>query len=1109
MKMDKQVRQTAIRKIKPRGKKTKTGELPVTIRPRKHASPERRRFEQFFYLLSTFFPASDTAQLDTRIKQGLREAADYFKVDRAILWVVSPDGLEISPVHFIVQTGIKPPAKVRLPEDAVSVLHDNLPTLADMQRLALRNVDEKSFLAIPLIVADSLRGIFSLSHVKTKHQWAEPEIVQAHRLGEILANLLDRKRSQQQLEQRLRFERLVSDIAAQFATGSLYAIDTEIEYALEKLRVFFDVDRCTIARFSEDGRKLILEYSMQSEEVRQAPEFVLEEELPWNFSRLKKGKPVVIRSLADFPADAKRELQFCRAREVKAFLAFPLLSGSNPLGALVLMSTKGERHWPEELVERFHVITTVFANVLIRLQTDKAIREAEVLNHSVLDSLNSHIAILDSSGLIIAVNEAWKRFAGENGSPSYAAIGPGGNYLEVCRLAAAHDDAFARAALAGIQSVRDGSRALFSLEYPCHSPNHERWFFMKVVPLQGRVGGVVISHVDITELKQSKETLRLRDMEFRTMFELSAVGQAQADPTTGRFMMVNKRFCSITGYNEQELLRKTYRDITHPEDRDRNDAAIQRVLSGEAETWASEKRYIRKDGTIIWVSVNGSLMRDFTGRPYRFVANIVDITERKKAEKEIRKRDLLLSEAQRLAHLGSWEWDIATGNLIWSDEVYRIFGLTPQEFNPTYNGFLAAVHPEDRETVKEAVEKSLSEPERIYSIEHRLLRPDGGERFVREQGEAQCNEQGEPVRMLGTVHDITENKKAENSLQDAYTKIKQLKDRLEAENIYLWKEIKQEQHGFEEIIGESDAIKYMLYRIKQVAPTDATILIQGETGTGKGLVARALYSMSGRKQRPLVNVNCAALPANLIESELFGREKGAFTGAQSRQIGRFEFANRGTIFLDEIGELPFELQAKLLRVIENGEFERLGSPHTLKVDVRIIASTNRNLEEEIKKGRFREDLYYRLHVFPITVPPLRKRKEDIPLLVEYFAKKYSNRMGKKISSVSKSSQNKLFDYAWPGNIRELENFIERAVIISTGDKLQLSELLQAPSGNDSSQDPSHKSLADVERAHILRILKQTEWRIEGVRGAASLLGLNPSTLRSRMKKMGIHRQSVN
>jgi transcriptional regulator with GAF, ATPase, and Fis domain len=284
------------------------------------------------------------------------------------------------------------------------------------------------------------------------------------------------------------------------------------------------------------------------------------------------------------------------------------------------------------------------------------------------------------------------------------------------------------------------------------------------------------------------------------------------------------------------------------------------------------------------------------------------------------------------------------------------------------------------------------------------------------------------------------------------------------------------------------------------------VLLLGETGTGKGLIARAIHSRSARKDRPMVTVNCTALPANLIESELFGREKGAFTGAHTRQVGRFELADGGTIFLDEIGEMPPELQCKLLRVIQDGEFERLGSPRTIKVDVRIIAASNRNLEEEISEGRFREDLFYRLSVFPITIPPLRQRKEDIPLLVNHFVAKYNKKIGRKIVSVSPETLKALHEYHWPGNVRELENVIERAVITSQGSTLQVLDKFAAfpKAGSQAGQDV--KNIAELEREHICQVLQTTGWRVEGPKGAAILLGLNPSTLRARMRKYGIRRQ---
>jgi transcriptional regulator with GAF, ATPase, and Fis domain len=291
--------------------------------------------------------------------------------------------------------------------------------------------------------------------------------------------------------------------------------------------------------------------------------------------------------------------------------------------------------------------------------------------------------------------------------------------------------------------------------------------------------------------------------------------------------------------------------------------------------------------------------------------------------------------------------------------------------------------------------------------------------------------------------------------------------------------------------------------VQQVAPTDATVLILGETGTGKGMVAHAIHEMSPRKDRPMITVNCAALPANLIESELFGREKGAFTGAHAKQVGRFEVAHGGTIFLDEIGEMPLELQAKLLRVLQEGEFERLGSPRTIRVNVRVIASTSRNLKAEVRNNRFREDLFYRLNVFPISMPPLRMRLDDIPHLVRHFVDKYARKIGRQIRTVPKAVMKSLQMYTWPGNVRELEHVIERAVITSTGPVLQLADRLEGEAV-EAKEEPL-KELAAMEREHILKVLEKTRWKIDGEGGAAALLKLNPSTLRFRLKKLGIKR----
>jgi len=346
-------------------------------------------------------------------------------------------------------------------------------------------------------------------------------------------------------------------------------------------------------------------------------------------------------------------------------------------------------------------------------------------------------------------------------------------------------------------------------------------------------------------------------------------------------------------------------------------------------------------------------------------------------------------------------------------------------------------------------------------------------------------------------------KRSQDSLDKAFSEIKVLKDRIEAERNYLRDEIKLE-HNFEEIIGNSSAIQYALFKVEKVAPTDATVLIQGETGTGKELIARAIHHASACKDRPLIKVNCATLPANLIESELFGHEKGAFTGAHAARAGRFELSHQSTIFLDEIGEMPLELQPKLLRVLQDGAFERVGGSRTITVKVRVIAATNRNLEQEVQQGRFRKDLWYRLNVFPVTVPPLRDRKEDIPLLVNHFVKRYCKRLGRSIRRIDTLAMNKLTAYSWQGNIRELENLIERLVINSKGHVLYIADEMKTSDAENISQN-QWKHLDEMERDYILQALKATKWRISGSQGAAVILGINPNTLRGRMRKLGIYR----
>ncbi len=356
------------------------------------------------------------------------------------------------------------------------------------------------------------------------------------------------------------------------------------------------------------------------------------------------------------------------------------------------------------------------------------------------------------------------------------------------------------------------------------------------------------------------------------------------------------------------------------------------------------------------------------------------------------------------------------------------------------------------------------------------------------------------LRLFGEVFaNALMRKRNEEEIQSALSEIRSLKERIEADYIYLREEINLE-HDFGNIVGKSDALKQILVKAKQVAPTNATVLLLGETGTGKGLIARAIHNASKRKDRPFMQVNCAALTPSLIESELFGHEKGAFTGASVRRVGRFEAAHGTTLFLDEIGDLPLELQPKLLRVLQDGEFERVGGTATVKSDVRVIAATNRDLEKEVEEGRFRRDLWYRLTIFPISIPPLRERLDDIPLFLGSFVKKYGTWIGKQFNMVPLKTIKALQSYPWPGNIRELENLVERAVITSPDGNLQM----ELPAHHETVAD-ARRTLLEFEKDHILKVLEETNWTIEGPNGAARRLGLKPSTLRFRAKKLDLRR----
>ncbi len=698
--------------------------LEIRVAERTAEIETRLRFERLLTDLSVRFVNIAPDRVDSEIECGLNQILDFFQVDRCALLKTLPDENSWMITHFAsakdvpaVPQEAKHPLsiypwayeKVVLKREVLSFSRiEDLPAEANVDRQTYIEWGIRSNLNIPVMIGESTSHVIVFNSLKNERAWPEEYTSRLRLLGEIFVNALERKRIRLEVQERLRFEEMVSDLSAAFVNLPPGEVAGEINRGLQSVTQFFDADRCDIGLFSEDGTQLLLAFEYVSPGAEPAPKSMLQENFSWYFKQLIQGKSVVLKRVKDLPGEAEREVEIFLAKGVKSVLSVPLISGGKTLGSCALVTTRSERVWPEDLVRRFRLLSDVFANVL-------------------------------------------------------------------------------------------------------------------------------------------------------------------------------------------------------------------------------------------------------------------------------------------------------------------------------------------------------------------------------------------------------ERKRAEEKLHAKLQEIERLKLQLEKENVSLREEIKL-QYVHEEIIGRSEKMKKALAQVEQVARTESTVLIQGETGTGKELLARAIHHLSPRKDRPLVTVNCASLPPTLIESELFGREKGAYTGALTRMVGRFEIADGANLFLDEIGELPQEVQSKLLRVLEEGQFERLGSTRTLQVNVRIIAATNRDLAQDVNNGRFRKDLFYRLNVFPILIPPLRERPEDIPLIVWAFVRQLEKKMGKRIENVSRKALEILQQYSWPGNVRELRNVIERAMISSSG-KTLIVEMPQIASSGKSGD----RNLEDMERNHILDVLAKTGWRITGSGGAAEILGLRRTTLQSRMKKLGIKR----
>jgi formate hydrogenlyase transcriptional activator len=811
-------------------------------------------------------------------------------------------------------------------------------------------------------------------------------------------------------------------------------------------------------------------------------------------------------------------------------------------------------YWSHLMVQGDRTLCVVaFMDITARKQAEQTLRKSEELKTRLIASSGDCIKVLDIGGRLLSMNEG------------------GMEALEICDLAPFVNSSWIdfwngddrEAARAAVEVAGRGGTGRFVGYFATRVTKQPKWWDVVVSPIRGPKGEpeqlVAVSR-DITEFRQNEEALREANIKvtrseerWRAVFENSAIGVALTD-LNGRFIAVNRVYEKMVGYTEEELRKMAFLDITHEDDTPHNLDLMTDLLEGKRKQFQIEKQYRRKDRSLIWVSNNVSLVPGTESMPQFLMALSEDITERKRAEEALRRseeraRTLLEINNAVITNLDQETLLHSISKALHSVISFDRCAITLYQPERDTFRFLAVEGGLLSNYFRAGLEDSRKETCASWVFDHQrpLLRRHLEEeaqyanerRLVAEGIQSMCAFplafQGKCLGTLSLVsrererysdEDVAFLQEVANQVvlaiqnMQSYQEIDSLKARLEKENVYLRDELRKE-HNFEEIVGNSPALLAALRKVEQVAPTDSTVLIYGETGTGKELIARAIHHRSARKDRPLVKVNCSAISAGLVESELFGHVKGAFTGALDRRIGRFELADSGTIFLDEVGELPLETQVKLLRVLQEREFEPVGSSRPLRVDVRLIAATNRNLESAIQAGRFRSDLFYRLNVFPLEVPPLRERRPDIPKLATFFLSNYSKKIGKNIDGFAQHTMDRMLNYSWPGNVRELQNVIERAVVLSQDRILELQHelapaLVAEEAHRRASKPPEEPQAASVaasrlpsmkeaERNHILAALKLTSGVIEGPNGAATILNLHPNTLRHRMVKLGIKR----
>jgi PAS domain S-box-containing protein len=745
-------------------------------------------------------------------------------------------------------------------------------------------------------------------------------------------------------------------------------------------------------------------------------------------------------------------------------------------------------------------VACVLRDVTERKQAEQALRESEARERARANELETVLDVVPIPVLIahdvdcrrITANRAGNELLRAQAGRNVSKTGPPGGQPSYRIL---HGGVEVPPNLLPIQLTASTGRPLFGHALTVvFEDGTTRETSVNTVPLfdlDGKVRGAIGASIDLTGLKEAERALRESELQFRAVYERSPIGIALVDSLSGRFLHANSKYCEITGRSEEELTRTDVVSITHADDIASGNEHLRQMTEEKLANFEMEKRYLRPDGSVRWVRI--LVVPMWLPRETRrwHMSLVEDITDRKRTADDLR----LSEERFRVALKNS---------------PTAVFHLDC-DLRYTWMHNTQLPGPLDRYLGKTPIESfNLDEGQAILNIRQQVLQTGVGvrhESIVTQEGKKHYYDSTiEPVfDSAGTVIGLTGASTDVTALREANEALREAKKRLTEEKLYLEQEIDTEL-GFGEIVGQSNALRTLMAQVGKVASSSATALLLGETGTGKELVARAIHRLSPRAKNSFIKLNCAAIPLGLLESELFGHERGAFTGAVTRKIGRLELADKGTLFLDEIGEISLALQPKLLRVLQDQEFERLGGTQTIKVDFRLIAATNRDLAEQVRDFAFRSDLYYRLNVFPIRVPPLRERREDIPLLVEHFVQKCARRMNKSITSIPTKTMDALMKWDWPGNVRELENFVERSVILSQGSVLvsPLAELECVAAVEPTTDD----TLEATEREHILRALRETRGQIGGLRGAAVRLGLKRTTLQSKIKHLGIDPRSA-